>query len=314
MAKYLVGIDAGHGPNTGGKRTPLLTQDLVINGKVVRKKGKCIHENEWNRGVAKYLASALKRCGIDYYYTADMTGSSDTPLSTRASRANAKKCDIFVSCHYNAYGGCGKFLDRKGGLLVLRTKNCSSKSIKLGKLVADQLKADIKTYKYSYGLMRDVDMSGFTLAVLRQTNMPAILIEYGFMDVWHEAKLMLDPAHQKKCAESTCKAICKYFGITYKKPNSAIAINPTTKPSVPSTVGKVNVKDFLVEIASKDGFVNVRTGPGVKYDQVVQDGKKLVVKNGGVYTITHTNKDGTWGFLKSEAGWICIGSDYVKKK
>ena len=60
-------------------------------------------------------------------------------------------------------------------------------------------------------------MSGFTLAILRQTNMPSILIEYGFMDVWDEAKKMVNPVHQKSCAESTCKAICKYFGVTYKK-------------------------------------------------------------------------------------------------
>lgn len=46
--------------------------------------------------------------------------------------------------------------------------------------------------------MRDVDMSGFTLAILRQTNMPAILIEYGFMDYEKEAKLMLDKKTSRK--------------------------------------------------------------------------------------------------------------------
>lgn len=71
---YLVGIDAGHGMHTEGKRTPKLIADIKVDGKVVKKKGEIIHENEWNRAVAKYLASALKRCGIDYFYTADMTG------------------------------------------------------------------------------------------------------------------------------------------------------------------------------------------------------------------------------------------------
>ena len=129
--------------NTAGKRTPVLKDDLYIDGKLVRKKGKCIHEFEWNIGVSKYLAKALERCGIDYIYLMDKDGSSDTPLSTRASKANKAKCDIVISDHYNAFGGCSKFLDRKGGLLVLRTKNCSSNSIKLGELVAKQLEKDM---------------------------------------------------------------------------------------------------------------------------------------------------------------------------
>lgn len=251
---YLVGIDCGHGMYTDGKRTPKLKEDIKINGKVVKKKGEIIHENEWNRAVGKYLAKALNRCGIDTYYTSDMSGKTDTPLSTRASRANARKCDILVSCHYNAYGGCSKFLDKKGGLLVLRTKNCSSNSIKLGKLVVEQLYKDID-YKYNYGLCRDVDMSGFTLAILRQTNMPSILIEYGFMDVWNEAKKMVDPAHQKACAESTCKAICKYFGVTYKKEvveKPKEEVKPVTKTIYYRVVtGSYTVRDNAVDEQNK---------------------------------------------------------------
>ena len=249
MSKYLVGIDAGHGMETAGKRTPPLKEDLYIDGKLVRKKGKCIHEFEWNIGVSEYLAKALKRNGIDYIYLMDKDGSTDTPLSTRASKANKAKCDIVVSDHYNAFGGCTKFLDRKGGLLVLRTQNCSSKSIKLGELIAKQLEEDID-YGYSYGLRRDVDISGFTLAILRQTNMPAVLIEYGFMDVLKEAKLMLDTKYQKKCAESVCKAICKYFGVTYKK--EVAKSNNTFKVQVLSdTLNVRKVADWNAEAVTK---------------------------------------------------------------
>ncbi|MGM9834811.1 MAG: N-acetylmuramoyl-L-alanine amidase [Bacilli bacterium] len=215
----LVGIDCGHGMNTSGKRTPLLTQDLIIGGKTLRNKGECIHEFEWNIGVGKYLATALKRNNIDYIYLMDTSGKTDTPLATRAKKANDNKCDIVVSNHYNAYGSCSKFLDEskyKGGLLVLRTQNCSQKSITLGTYIDNALNDDIK-YSYNYGLRKDIEISGFTLAILRQTNMPAVLIEYGFMDLWREAKLMLDTNYQKKCAEAVCKGICKYFGITYKK-------------------------------------------------------------------------------------------------
>ena len=58
--KYLIALDDGHGMNTPGKRTPPLTKDLYIDGKLVRKKGEVIKENEFNRAVVKYLAEALK--------------------------------------------------------------------------------------------------------------------------------------------------------------------------------------------------------------------------------------------------------------
>ena len=214
MSKYLVAIDAGHGMHTEGKQSVPMSKDLYIDGELVRAKGKIIKENEWNRGVSEYLATALKRCGIDAMFTADMTGKTDIPLSTRANTANKKGADILISNHYNAIGSCAKWQSKVKGLLVLRTKNCSEKSIKLGKLAVKHLEKDID-YEYSYGLMKDVDMSGFTLAILRQTNMPAILIEYGFMDYWNEAKLMLDKKHQEKCAEAVAKAVCEYFGVTY---------------------------------------------------------------------------------------------------
>lgn len=214
MSKYLVAIDAGHGMHTEGKQSVPMSKDLYIDNELVRKKGKIIKENEWNRGVSEYLATALKRCGIDTMFTADMTGKTDIALSTRANKANKAKADILISNHYNAIGSCAKWQTKCKGLLVLRTKNCSNNSIKLGKLAVKHLEKDID-YEYSYGLMRDVDMSGFTLAILRQTTMPAILIEYGFMDYEKEAKLMLDKKHQEKCAKAVAKAVCEYFGVTY---------------------------------------------------------------------------------------------------
>lgn len=214
MGKYLVAIGAGHGINTAGKRSVKLSSDLYIDGVLIRKKGQTIKEYEWNKAVSEYLAAALKRCGINTMYTADMTGKTDIPLNSRANTANKKGADILISNHYNAIGSSQAWQSRVKGLLVLRTKNASSKSIRLGKLAVKHLEKDIN-YEYSYGLMRDVDMSGFTLAILRQTNMPAILIEYGFMDYEKEAKLMLDKKHQKKCAEAVAKAVCEYFGVTY---------------------------------------------------------------------------------------------------
>lgn len=283
--KYLVAIDAGHGMHTEGKQSVPMSKNLYIDGELVRKKGKIIKENEWNRGVSEYLAAALKRCGIDTMFTADMTGKTDIPLSTRANTANKKGADILISNHYNAIGSCQAWQSKIKGLLVLRTKNCSEKSIKLGKLAAKHLEKDID-YEYSYGLMRDVDMSGFTLAILRQTTMPAILIEYGFMDYWNEAKLMLDKKHQEKCAEAVAKAVCEYFGITYTEKQEA---NKTKYVKI--------LKD--INIHSKADFTEENT-----------IGK---VTAGGVYTITEKVKRTGTDMYKLKSGvYITASPKYVE--
>ena len=283
--KYLVAIDAGHGMHTEGKQSVPMSKNLYIDGELVRKKGKIIKENEWNRGVSEYLSAALKRCGIDTMFTADMTGKTDIPLNMRAYKANATKADILISNHYNAIGSCAKWQTRVKGLLVMHTKNSSSNSIKLGKLAVKHLKKDID-YEYSYGLMRDVDMSGFTLAILRQTTMPAILIEYGFMDYWNEAKLMLDKKHQEKCAEAVAKAVCEYFGITYTEKQEA---NKTKYVRI--------LQD--INIHSKADFTEENT-----------IGK---VTAGGAYTVVETIKRSGTDMYKLKSGvYITASKKYVQ--
>ncbi|MFR1851204.1 MAG: N-acetylmuramoyl-L-alanine amidase [Clostridium perfringens] len=287
MSKYLVAIDAGHGMCTPGKRSVKLSSDLYVNGVLVRKKGEIIKENEWNRAISEYLAKALTRCRIGYMYTADMTGKTDVPLATRSYRANKAGADILISNHYNAAGTATVWQTKVKGLLVLRTKNCSSKSITLGKLAVKHLAADID-YEYNYGLMRDVDMSGFTLAILRQTNMPAILIEYGFMDYEKEAKLMLNPSHQEKCAEAVCKAICEYFGVKYVLPNN-----------------KEENKTLYVRIKQD---INIRSAANFDDSSII--GK---VTKGGVYTVAETiKKTGTDMYRLKSGVYITASPKYVE--
>lgn len=287
MSKYLVAIDAGHGMCTPGKRSVKLSSDLYVNGVLVRKKGEIIKENEWNRAISEYLAKALTRCRIGYMYTADMTGKTDVPLATRSYRANKAGADILISNHYNAIGTASVWQTKVKGLLVLRTKNSSSKSIKLGNLAVKHLAADID-YEYNYGLMRDVDMSGFTLAILRQTNMPAILIEYGFMDYEKEAKLMLNPSHQEKCAEAVCKAICEYFGIKYILPNI-----------------KEENKTLYVKIKED---INMHSRPDFTKESTIG-----IVTAGGVYTVIEEVKRSDTNMYRLKSGvYITASPKYVE--
>lgn len=62
--------------------------------------------------------------------------------------------------------------------------------------------------------------------VLRNTRMPAVLVEYGFMDDpgLREARLMINENFQRECARETAQGICKYFGVPY------VGTSPPPKP------------------------------------------------------------------------------------
>ena len=101
----------------------------------------------------------------------------------------------------------------QNGIETIISQNASANSKRLAELVQAELVKEHK--RTNRGLMTDIAQSGINIAVLRHTNMPAILIESGFMDNLEEAKTMLDPEFQKADAEATCRGICKFFGVTY---------------------------------------------------------------------------------------------------
>lgn len=208
--KYLIAVDSGHGMNTPGKRTPKLTKNLYIDGKLVKKKGDIIHEKEFNKPTAEYLINALERCGFNTINVSP--GTSDVSLQDRVRKANNAGADFYISKHYNAIGSCSKFQDDVKGIVSIYNYG-SSRSEKAAKLIQEEL---IKAHGgRSFGARSDKDISHFSLYVLSHTKMTAVLTESGFMDYQPEAERMLDPKFQKSDAEATCRGICKYFDVKY---------------------------------------------------------------------------------------------------
>ena len=303
--KYLIALDDGHGMETPGKRTPPLTKDLYINGKLVRKKGQVIKENEFNEAVVKYLAIALKRCGFDVLMVAPT--DYDTPLSTRVRTANQAKADAYISKHYNAVGS--KWQNRGKGLVTIVHYNASSKSKSMAKYVHEELwKLHEGHDCKNYGVRTDKDVSGFSLYVLRNTNMAAILTESGFMDYEKEAEEMLNPAFQKADAEGTCKGICKAFGITYIPPkeekevleNKIIEENEKTIEEI-----KTDVKTIKV-IADE---LNLRNAASWEDDAI-----SGTLKKGEVFTVVEKVKVGNSYMYKLKSGYFVTASEkYIKE-
>lgn len=228
----LTAIDDGHGKNTPGKRTPHIPGIGVIQ------------ENVFNKAVARYLDLELQRCGIPTLLVAPT--DADTPLKQRTDLANTRKAAIYVSIHYNAGGG--------EGIETYYVKG-SAKGKRLAELVHRNVIQGTK--------QKDRGVKVGNWWVLRKTDMPAILVEYGFMDdpKLIEARRMINVAYQKECARETAKGICAYFGVRYipevsPPPNGTIYIVQadafSDKSKADALVAKLRKAGFT------DAFVKVK--------------------------------------------------------
>lgn len=187
---YLVALDDGHGIQTAGKRTPIIPE-----------LGRYIPENEFNRAVVKLMDKLLKDIGFRTLLVAPT--DDDTTLKARTDLANAQKADIYISIHYDAMGST--WGTAEGHSIFVYPGSTTSK--KLAESIAEFLKQGT-SQKW-----RGIKEQNFH--VLRETKMPSILSENGFMDNPREARLMIDTDFQKEVATEHVKGICKYFGVTY---------------------------------------------------------------------------------------------------
>lgn len=202
----LIALDDGHGINTAGKRTPF-----------IKSIGRAYRENEFNRAVVGYLDIELKRCGFQTVMTAP--GDADAPLKARTDKANRAKADLFVSVHYNAidgkFDGPGK--DPQGVAVYIWPGSTKGRSI--GEKVLKELLRLTGQKQYGKGVIEQ------NFHVLRESNMPAILTESGFMDNEKEALLMITPEYQRIVAEAHARGICAYFGKKYvPAPSAAVPV------------------------------------------------------------------------------------------
>ena len=192
----LIAVDAGHGMDTAGKRTPTFPDGTIMK------------ENEFNRATAKFLVEALERNGFKTLLTAPEI--TDTPLQTRVKRANKAKADAFICIHANAYDN--KWNDANGIESWIYNKS-GNKTMKLAEDIQKELIAITK--RKDRGIKKSSD-----LYVLRYTNMIAVLVECGFLTNLEEATLLRSENYRKKCAEAICKGICKYYNVSYQSERS----------------------------------------------------------------------------------------------
>ncbi len=179
-------VDAGHGGKDGG--TGSARYDF--------------EEKELTLETALLIRNCLHQLG----YKTVMTRTHDiyVPLSKRAEIANTVGGDLFVSIHYNHAAS----KEAKGVEVFYYKEGKSSPSQRVAEsknLAGSILKRVIaNTGAESRGLKEA------NFAVLRETEIPAILIEAGFLSNPIERERVRDPKYQHSIAWGIARGIDQY--------------------------------------------------------------------------------------------------------
>jgi len=196
-------IDPGHGGIINGK--------YVTPGKrsPVWADGSQLFEGVFNREVATELERLLTAEKIPHFRVTD--GDHDTPLSQRVLRANEfykkdRNC-IYISIHGNAA------VNMAASGIEVFTSIGQTKSDILASLVIDWMEAIISDIKWRKDLSDGDEDKEENFYVLKNTFMPAILSENGFMTNYAECKRMMSLEFKQQVARAHFLGIKQFISL-----------------------------------------------------------------------------------------------------
>jgi N-acetylmuramoyl-L-alanine amidase len=182
-------------------------------------------EKEYALDVARQLKPLLEAKGLRVIMT--RTGDEQVPLPERARIANNTRDSIFVSIHFNSASNTSA-----SGLEIYSLTPRGAPSTQDSTLMAhfanpqngspvDAASLALSTSVYHSMLAHmpefDRGIKRARFAVLRLTQIPAILVEGGFLSERQESRNIASPQWRTKLAQSLAVGIENYRGLVEKK-------------------------------------------------------------------------------------------------
>lgn len=189
LKNKVIVIDPGHGSVKSSDVSAIDNGNIGISGTL---------EKDVNLAVGRYLQTYLKSAGAKVI----MTRESDVGLLTLDDRiqvANKNKADIFISIHCN-YSTRDK---AKRGVLTYYYANNVSKSKTLADRLQNGLYVDLGA--------ENLGIASDTFWVLTHSEVPASLVELGYISNAKDDANLKTPSYQMNCAQGLYKGVLKYF-------------------------------------------------------------------------------------------------------
>ncbi len=216
----LVVIDPGH------------EIESVDKGAVATHNGISYIEGNLNLQIAVKLKAELEARGIEVYMTREgnkvIDNDSSESLRKRVNVANEMNADLFVSIHHNSFTNpsangfevyystgtpitktfiSDRMITKDGRDLTLETSSYSSRSNTEKVAVSKELAIEITNESSATLDLYNRGAKDSNFYVCKNTKMPSILIENGFLTNQTEAEKVSTSRHQQRLAEITAKRI-----------------------------------------------------------------------------------------------------------
>ncbi len=196
---YTVYIDPGHGGRDSG---------ASYGG---------VHEKNLALSVSNKLRENLLKYGINVLMT--RTGDYDVDFKTERSRmTNASNADLFISIHFNATGAG---VSNATGIETYWYQYDPEYQPKINKEMHNNptrlAESDILANKVQESLIKETGavnrgVRRETFAVLRETAIPAILVELGFMDNPSELQVIKQDSYHTRLAKALAQGVMNWYG------------------------------------------------------------------------------------------------------
>lgn len=220
LANRVIVVDPGHGgidPGVVGKNG-LLEKDITL-------------------AVGKRLAANLGQAGAMVLLTREADYNLSDPatlgaaakkredLQRRVALANDNKADLYVSIHVNSFSDSS----RRGAQTFVQPG--SENSMKAGRCIQEELAGVLKNTT-----RQPLEVDYY---ITRNTSMPAVVVEIGFLTNEAEARLLEEPSYQSKVAWAIYAGLVKYFaelGPPNREPADREEIIKTFKENSPKNL------------------------------------------------------------------------------
>ncbi len=229
---FKLAICAGHYRGTPGKRLPKAldekeTREWVLNDRVVR-----------------YIMEEAKNYGIELLRTDDATGNRFIDIPERTAEANRWGADLYLDVHHNAAGR----IFSGGGVEAY----CYPGSAQ-GRIYRDAIYSKVIEAGKLRGNRTDPLLEK-RFDSLSMTAMPAVLMEYGYMDSSVDVPVILSEDYAKKVGIATAKAIAEVAGVlqTYTREDFIREVQSVCGAAVDGIAGPETLSKTVTLSAQKN--------------------------------------------------------------
>lgn len=191
IAGKTIVIDPGHGGPDSGATWPM------------RGRNPTVMEKTLVMAVSRFMADELNDLGANVI----LTRNSDVriPLAERAAIANRNNADVFVSVHFNSSSAA----NRKSGTITFYHMR-EADGLLLARCIEDEL-AKVSGIP-SHGAWSDSRIYATGFGVLRNSRVPSVLLELGFINHDRDRGNMVRPDWQRRMAEAVVRGIRVFLG------------------------------------------------------------------------------------------------------